>query len=185
MKRPIQPLTIFFILIYFFSYTVYAQPSFNFNNTSQTPSQPQTGRQTLSPDEFKNAVNQMGQQTQNRINQQVKSQYKTPGPAATSPLSTPTPPTPIAAPPSNPAQAAPYTGYANPSYPSRPSYAPNQPSVYSTQPPPPPSPARGYGTQGPPTQNQVYTGFGPPPNVQNNGANNPTTGNNGGWNIKY
>jgi hypothetical protein len=168
------------------SSTTWAQSFFNSNaNSGSGTTAASASKSVLSADEFKNAVNTMGQQTQSTISQQAKQQFSKPlqQPAVAAPSMNNVQPSEM-----NP--SAPNTSYSTP--PPTTAHPTQLPSGYSgtssapayAPPPPPPAPPTNYGTQNLPSQNQPYTGFGGA-NSNNKGAPSPPPSNGGGWNIKY
>lgn len=158
--------------------------------TSTTQPKPTSTSGTMSPSDFQKAVNSLGQQSQQQLMQQFKSQFNS-GPGGntmpapqlptlptTTPTTTPTKPT-TATPSQQPGNKPPIV---QPATPSAPTAAPATPPQ-AAQPPIDNSqqlaPAQG---------SSVYTGFAPPAKENNSNDSNSSNGNtpsSGGWNIQY
>lgn len=154
----------------------------SFFDSSPSSTQPNTPKKPMSADEFKNAVNKMGQETKSSITQQANQQFMKQQPQGFSSSATPTPTAP-------PPEAAPNTTAApTTAMPPSSQYAPNT-TINPTAPTAAAPAARppSYGTPAAaPTQSQPYTGFGTGnTNPKNTSSPNPSSNNSGGWNIKY
>lgn len=161
--------------------TVYAQSFFNTQTTQSTSGTSPGSTKIMTPDEFKNTVTTLDQQTKDAIKQQLHAEMPTPTPA---PLSSP----PIShaqptagtmqngttsnasQPPQRPAVPPSQTLQAPPTQPAPPSSMANQPIPHADQ----------------PQQSEIYTGF--IGNQEKKGEqakpNEPASGT-GGWNVKY
>lgn len=188
--------TTLFLLI---STTTMAQSYFSFfNNTNPTPAQSNNAtpspsgsptNQVMSPDDFQNTVNQLGQQNWNNLSQQAKQQMsQLPKPPPLPPSIPPS--TGNTTPPNLNNQAVttppPANTNANPVVTAPPASVGYQAGTNAAPLPPPANPQ----TIVKPPQNQVYTGFTFGNQNQNTGTSttNSATPNNstsGGWNIKY
>lgn len=136
---------------YAFAQNIFDQPP----PKSSTPGSTPTG--SMNANDFKNAVNQMSQQTNNSLNQQAKQLYPKPQPGAKG--------TTAAVPPGNQPTATPST-------------VDNPFSVNGN------APAKAQPGTNAPSQPDGYSGFGS--GSKSNKSNPPaSSGNSGGWNINY
>ncbi len=180
-----------------------AQSIFGFNankNQTQTSSQPgQTANHVMSPDEFKGTVGTLTQQTNNNLTQQLnndvakQAKLSPPIQGAGGPNNNPPPPPSDNNQGNNPTTNTNTSSSSNEvaptTQPSAPTYPPanNQfgtnvstgaPVLAAPAPPPPAS------TQ--PSQGQPYSGFGTGTTTRGGTQNTaPSSGNTGGFNIKY
>jgi len=168
------------LIVACFTTVVFAQSTFNGPTNSSTSSSSSTPKTTplpvLSPNDFKNRVNTMNQQTQNDLNQQVLKRLSAPTSKSNSQ-------------PQSPSNSG-GTDQQNmaPSDNSTPDNTPSGASNSQTSPkaelPPPPAPNdTGDSSMQAPSNSQPYTGFGAGSAGKSNGSPGAQSG--GGWNVKY
>lgn len=173
-------------LLYVGTSTVFAQTFFGPGSKKKEDTQTKQPAQSqvMSSDEFKNAVSNLNQQTKDNLTQQLNQQLAKQPPLLPSSLPNPTEvtppanqnipiPTPVPVPSGAPAMQIPPAATAP---------VPSETPAIQT-PPPASAPAPSYSTR--PSQGETYTGFGTGKSSTGTTTPSPSSGNSGGWNIKY